>query len=389
MKRRQLALLFSSNLIFLSIGTGLSTLLPVYAVRLGAAPDKVGVFMSLAFLGLAAGTFFAGWVSDKFQRRRMFFIVFSALDCVALWLMGRMPTFEHLAVVLVFDWFVGGVALTLLSILAGLFAEPSERGRVFGTLSLTGGLCALCGLWAGIVADWQGYRMIFTVAALGSVFNPIIGFFLEDKVVVRDKLKDGAHAARWVGLGGSFVLLLVGKLMTTVAQNLGILSRALTMEALDFAALAISSVAAFGGAVSLGLSFLVGRLSDRFGRKWPLAFCYLSGAAGLVVLTMAKSLPHFWLVAVLFSFIGNIASGIGSALVVDLVPPESMGKGLAWFSAVGWIGAIIGYAGTGYAVQNFGVVPTLLTGALLPLVAIVSLVPIRQVATGEQCERRE
>jgi len=387
MSKRQLALLFASNLVMLSMGNGLSTLLPVYAVHLGAEPAAAGVFMSFAFFGLAAGTFFAGWLSDRFQRRRAFFIAITALDCVALWSMGRMPAFEYLAVVVTFDWFLGGMALTLLSILAGLFAEPSQRGRVFGLLSLTGGLGALFGLWAGAVADWQGYRAIFTVAALVSICNPLVGLLLEDKVVARDERKGASLTLRWAGLGGGFFLLLAGRLVATTAQFVGILSRALTMENLGFAALAISSVVAVGGTVSLGLSFLAGWLSDRVGRKWPLAVCYLGGAAGLVVLAAATSLFHFWAVAILFSLVGNVAGGIGSALAIDLVPQESLGKGLAWFNAIGWIGGIVGYAGTGYAIQNVGMMPTLVAATLLPLAAVALLVPIRQAASGGQLER--
>jgi MFS family permease len=377
MRKRQLALLFVSNLVMMSIGNGLSTLLPVYAVQLDAKPDEVGVFMSFAFFGLAAGTFFAGWLSDRFQRRRTFFIAITVLDCVALWLMGRVPTFGHLAVVVAFDWFLGGVALTLLSILVGLFAEPAERGRVFGILSLTGGLGALFGLWAGSVADWQGYRAMFTVAALVSTCNPLVGLFLEDKVVAQDERKGASPALRWAGLGGGFFFLLAGRLVATAAQFLGILSRALTMEELGFAAVAISSAGAVGGAVSLGLSLLAGWLSDRVGRKWPLAVCYFGGAVGLVVLTAATSLFHFWAVAVLLSMVGTVAGGIGSALVVDLVPQESLGKGLAWFNAMGWIGGIVGYASTGYAIQNVGMVPTLIVGTFVPLAAIALLTPIR------------
>ncbi len=39
-------------------------------------------------------------------------------------------------------------------------------------------------------------------------------------------------------------------------------------------------------------------------------------------------------------------------------------------------GGIVGYAGTGYAIQNLGRVPTMVVGALMPLVAVGLLVPI-------------
>jgi MFS family permease len=382
MKKKQLALLFTSNLVMMSVGSGISSLAPVYTTtQLGAEPGAAGLFMSLAFFGLAAGTLAGGWLSDRFQHRKVFFTALTVVDCVAIWLMGRVPTFGHLAVVMALDWFIGGVALTMLSILAGLFAEPSERGRVFGLLSLTGGLGGLLGMGAGAIADWQGYRAMFTIAALVSICNPLVGLSLDDKIVAQSERTAALPVGRWAGLGGSLLLLFAGRLAATAAQFVGALSRALVMSEMGFTAVAISSGAAVGGSVALGASLLAGWLSDRVGRKWLLAVCYVGGAAGLVVLMAATSLFHFWMVAILLSLVGSVAGGIGSALVTDLVPQESLGRGLSLFSAMGWIGGIVGYASTGYAMESVGLVPTVIAGAVVSLVAVVLVVVVRPAGT--------
>jgi MFS family permease len=388
MSKRQLALLFTSNLIMMSVGGGISSLSPVYAVdQLSAEPGAAGLFMSFAFLGLAVGTLAGGWLSDRFQHRKVFFTALTVVDCVAIWLMGRAPTFTYLAVIMALDWFLGGIALTMLSILAGLFAEPSERGRVFGILALTGSLGALFSMGAGAIADWQGYRAMFTAAALVSLCNPLVGLLLKDKTVASIEQKKASPTGRWAGLSGSFSLLLAGRLGATAAQFVGALSRTLVMDEMGFTATEITSAAAVGGAVALGLSLMAGWLSDRVGRKWLLAVCYFGGAAGLAVLVVATSLVHFWTVAILLSLVGAVAGGIGSALVTDLVPQEALGRGLSLFSAMGWIGGIVGYASTGYAIENVGLAPTMVAGTLVSLAAIVLLVPIRQAALGGQLER--
>jgi MFS family permease len=384
-RKRQLVLLFTSNLVMMTVGGGISSLAPVYATaQLGAEPGAAGLFMSFAFLGLAVGTLAGGWLSDRFQHRKVFFTAITVVDCVALWLMGRLPTFVHLAVVMALDWFLGGIALTMLSILAGLFAGPLERGRVFGILSLTGSLGALLSMGAGVIVDWQGYRAMFTAAALVSICNPLAGLLLEDKTVVRSERKDASSAGRWAGLGGSFFLLLAGRLAATAAQFVGALSRTLVMDEMGFNAKAISSAAAVGGAVALGLSLLAGWLSDRVGRKWLLAVCYFGGAAGLIVLLAATSLVQFWTVAILLSLVGSVAGGIGSALVTDLAPQESLGRGLSLFSAMGWIGGIVGYASTGYAIESVGLAPTMVAGTLVSLAAVVLLIPIRMARQKEE-----
>ena len=55
---------------------------------------------------------------------------------------------------------------------------------------------------------------------------------------------------------------------------------------------------------------------------------------------------------------------------------------LALFGATMWVGLIIGSGFTGTAIQNLGMVPTLVSGASLGIVAIILLVLIRRPETG-------
>ena len=155
------------------------------------------------------------------------------------------------------------------------------------------------------------------------------------------------------------------------------------MNNLGFVAAAISSTGAIAGAVTLPLPLLIGWLSDRFGRKRVLAFCYLAGIVSMLILVKSVSLWHFGVAAALRRFAVSVGRVIGSALTVDLVPQESMGKGISLFSATTWIGGIIGFAGTGYTIQHLGLIPTFILGALLPLMSIILLIPIRQVEQEE------
>ena len=72
-------------------------------------------------------------------------------------------------------------------------------------------------------------------------------------------------------------------------------------------------------------------------------------------------------------------------MVTDLVPERSLGKGMSLFTATTWVGGIVGFAGTGYAVQHLGKTSTFVMGAFMPLLAIVLLIPIRQA--GRESKR--
>jgi len=388
--RKQLFALFICNLVIWTLGNGLLPLLPVYVTQIGAAPAVAGYYMSLSRLALVAGTVVAGWLSDKLQCRKRLFIVGGVVSIPAIWLMGRAANIWHLAALIAAVWFLGGMGLTLLSILTGLFAEEAERGKVFGILSLTGGLSALIGgLTTGLIADRWGYPALFASLSVFWSLSPLTALLLEDKVVAQVRDSEASTAGEEPGLRGGFFLFLLASLGVAVAYYVSALGRSFAMNDLGFSAAAIASTAAIGGAVTLPLPPLIGWLSDRVDRKRLLAFCYLAGTVGLLVLVVSVSLWHFWVAVSLMFVLFNASSGVGSALVTDLVPQGSLGRGMSLFSAMISVGGIIGFAGTGYAFQNLGMLSTFIIGAFLPLIAIVLLIPIRQAGPEEGSARRD
>jgi MFS family permease len=376
MVKKQLFALFVCSLIPWTVGNGLLPLLPIYAAQLGADPAVTGYYLSFSYLALASGTLVAGWLSDRLQRRKMSIIVIGVLVAPMTWLMGQVANIWHLAALTATTWFLAGAGVTLLSILTGLFAEEAERGKIFGILSLTSGLGALIGgLTTGPIVDRWGYPTLFLALALLWVLSPLTALLLEDKVVSQPEPDKTSTTGERPTLGVRFFLLLLANIAAGITVFVGRLGTSLAMDELLFVSAAISSTTAVGGALTLPLSPLIGWLSDRVGRKRLLAICYLAGSAGLLVLTTSTSLWHFWVSAAFLSVSSYVSIGVGSALVTDLVPQKSLGRGLSLFGATPWAGAIIGFAGTGYAIENLGLLSTFLLGAFLPLIATILLIP--------------
>jgi MFS family permease len=378
MGKKQLVGLFTCSLLFWTYGNGLLPLLPVYAKKLGAESDAIGYYMSFVYIAIALSTVTAGWLSDKLQNRKMLLFLVGVLSIPSTLLLSQVASFSALVVLSAAIWFLGGMGLTLISILAGIFAKESERGKVFGTLALTGALGSLIGgLTTGPLADRYGYQTMFIVLGIVMILLPVTALVLQDKPVARaNKALVKGNRSR---MGAGLFLLLIASIFSGIVNFSTRLGTSLAMAGHGFESTAISSTMAIGGAITLPLPLVMGWLSDRLGRKWFLGASYLMGTLGALVLPSSLSLWHFWVVSSLGTAMFHINNGLGSALVADLVPKESLARGMSLFGSTAWVGGIIGFACTGYCLQNLGLGLTFFAGAFLTVIAMILLVPIQRV----------
>lgn len=378
MSNKQLATLFACGLVGWIVIQGLLAIMPVYAVRLGADPSSAGTYLSLSFVALTVGTVAAGWLSDRFQRRKAMLIGAGLINIPATWLMGQVSELWQLIILTVIVFFFIGITFTAINVLAGLFASEAERGKVFGILAINTGLGAVIGAaLSGRIVDQWGYPALFSAAALSWLLQPLLTLLLQDKKAVVAADRSVSQAASAPELGTMFYLLLVANLIAFASNFVALLARPLLMDTMGFDATAIANVGAIGGLVSLPFPVLFGWLSDRMNRYWLVALCFAFSAIGLFMLASSNVEWQFWASAILLSGTG-ISLGIGPALVTDVVPPQVLGKGLSWYGFSSSAGGIVGFMLTGNAIQGIGMSATFIGSALLTVLAIILVLQVRR-----------
>jgi MFS family permease len=380
MSKRQLTALFVCSLVPWTVGNGLVPLLPIYATRLGADSTVAGLYLAFSYFAIALGAISAGWVSGSRFRRKVPLIVVGLAGVPCTWLMGQVTSIWALTILTALLWFCGGLGLALLGVLTGMSAGENERGRVFGILALTSGLGAvLGGLGTGWLVENWGYTTMLSSLAVFMLLWPLTALLLEEKEDREPRLEEVAPR-RPGPLGRSYSLLFTASIMMSVSGFFIVLMRSLVMSDLGFGPLEIASTGVIGGLISMPLPALMGSLSDRIDRRMFLIFGYSSLFAALILLAFSNALWEFWLVLAFQGIATGSTSSIGNAWVTDVIPRESLGKGLALYGSTTWIGGVIGFAVSGYVLGNLGVTPTLLIGGLLALGAIGLLMPIKQEA---------
>ena len=379
MDKKQLLALFICSLAGWTIFQGTLALLPVLAVRLGANDALAGNYLAIVFTALTAGTLVAGWLSDRFQRRKTTLVIASLVNIPATWLIGQATELWQLIILTAIVYFFIGIGFTMINILAGLFAGESERGRIFGMLAINTSLGALIGgAVSGQIADHLGFPALFLFCSLCWLIQLLVALLLDDKTINETEKKSVSASARRYVLGGSFTLFLLATFAAFSANFIAVLGRPLVMDNLHFNSSAISGAVSIGGFVSLPFPFLLGWMSDRMSRYGLIAICFLINAIGLIGLAESTTLWHFWASSILLSGVG-LSFGVGSALVTDLVTSENLSKALSWYGFATSMGGILGFLLAGYALQDFGARVALWGGAFITLIAIVLVIRAQQM----------
>lgn len=372
MQAKQLIALFTCNLIILIAGNARVALFPLYLEKFNVDETSIGIILSLQFAALAGGTFFGGWFSDRFQKRKEAIFLAGLISVPSLILMAFVDNLTILTILIMIVGFANGVIMLMVSTLTGLFAQADTRGQTFGIIGSTFALGALIGgAIAGPIVDNWSFSVLFIITGLLTIIVPLAAFLLEDKVLVHEP--NSVKPSRMRDLGWTFALLFLASSLTYITPYIGSLARPLVMNNLDFSSTAVSSAVAVSGAVSLVLTWLAGWLSDRVERRHLMILCYLANVIGMLILASATQLWQFQMSAAFLLGV-NVSLAVGSALVTDIVSPENLGRALSLFSSTAWIGGVAGYSFTGFAIQNQGVNWTFGLGTLFPTIAIVLLI---------------
>ena len=358
------------------VGNGTICLLPLYAIQRGASESGSGLFLAFAFGCLAIGTFAPGLLPKHFARRRLLLVAAGVVQVAALLLTSQTKSLVGLAAGCGAMYFLGGVVFTQATVLTGQAAPEKERGAAMGILGMSNGLGSVIGgLGAGWLADRAGFVGLWEVCSAVCLLV-ILGGLISVEEVQSGKALPAVGIRPASIFGTALVLMVAANLMLSVANAVANLGRSLSMVHRGFSMLTINLTMALCGAAGLILSFALGWLSDRIGRRRVLLCSYLVTAVAMIVLGLSRDLWHFYLAIGLTSTV-SVCMAVGPAYVIDVVPGDSAAMGVSLFQAAFWAGNIAGPIALGFAFERFGMEAPILASVFFPLGGMVLLLLVR------------
>lgn len=330
----------------------------------------VGALISTIGLVKAAMGPVSGFLSDRYGRKRMSTVGAFSM-AASLLLVTVAKTSIHLTIAFVI--FGLGQAFFFLALMTAIVeaAGPRRRAMALGIYEGVNGLSLLVGSYiSGVLTEALGMRNVFGLATGFSLLSSMVCVFLLKETMANDvearlldlrELRSVVSKEYLVAMVGGFLFMYTHNIFTAVIPLYVTMTINLPQSFMPTLFVAMS------GSTSVG-SLIAGPVSDRVGRKLPLA-------AGLVVASLSYALLLLFKTRTML-LASTLALGLGSgfshpvasAIVADISSEETRGKAFGFYRLARDMGTFAGPAVSGVVSALLGV------GALFTLNTILTLV---------------
>jgi MFS family permease len=317
-------------ILFLSTQIGVPSL-PRLSAEMGANPQEMAAVLSSALMTLVALQFFSGVLADRFGRRAIL-VVGAALGGIASLLCAFVTQWQWLLTLRVLGGAADAIAMPAL---LGLTAEMSEgrQGAFFGVLRSSQGLSFIIAPSIGGWLALYSLRAPFVVGGLLSFAACAVLF-----VFVRGGKIETGHALDFGKLARVFSQRRVWAFALYAAVNnfafpilaAFLLIKAVSLGYVEWQIAAMLALEAIGFTIA---SFVVGRFSDRIGRRPFVLVAQPLIVLACVGLFLARDLPTIIAWYTLFGLASGTTFLLGLVMMADITPSERAATTLGVFDA--------------------------------------------------------
>lgn len=354
--------------------------LPLYAQSFGVPVSAIGLAVGVYGLARFAGSPPAGFLSDRFGRRKALALggIVTSVGNVWCALATSYPEF-------ILARFVAGAGAGLIvttgQIVLADITTVERRGRTVsiyqGVFIFAAGIGPFPG---GLLSEHFGLKAPFVAYSLAGIIAGLVAWFAVPETrdpahVTRRGRGEGAvpllaQLRRLAGLRG-FVLACFVSLANAVARTGGLFSVVPLLGSLRLG-LNVTQIG-FGLAIGTVIGFLAaypgGMLVDYFGRKAVIAPSTILSGLSMLLFCFAPSYPWFIAASVIWGTASSIGGAAPSVYAADSAPPGLNASTVSIFRMAGDIGYITGPVVLGIISDQLGAVTALIMAATLLVIA--------------------
>lgn len=314
----------------------------------------VGLMVALsAFIGIITQIIF-GALSDssksKHGRRRPFMLFAAITGGIAMCFFPLTRTFSILLMAVMFAiimdaliTFFGDISTPPRMAFLAEWTELKERGKINAIMGIAGALSMFTVVaFSGYIIDFAGPDFVFYYAGIALIMCGIIFFIISEEPQVIEQKKSWienlkeTYTLESYRQNKSLYILLLFLFINTIGVQVIIPYIFIYIEAtFGITGMTLAFVLVALGGISFLLSFIIGILVDKFGRKIMMYFIAMIGAISAFCFAFIPINQSLTLV--LIFVIGGLMVGSSAAIVAisdtwmqDLAPEDRKGSMLAY-----------------------------------------------------------
>ncbi|MCL6450152.1 MAG: MFS transporter [Acetobacteraceae bacterium] len=344
---RDLWILFLSFFLW-CFGLGLFTQIwPLFMQDLGAGPVEIGVLYGVGYVVVTVTYVIGGVLADRFERRGLLIVTWAVSVPAMLFFAWARRWTDLFPGIVLFNSFL---CMPAFNAYVAARTRPEERAAAFTVVYASGPLGNLAApALGGWLAARLGMRAVFLIAFAVCVVSTLVLLILSPQrpdqpspagaAAGADAAESsrGSRAARDGGAGRRLPRLVpyFGLVALMYFVLIGPLPYVPTFLR-DGRGLTVVHIGALGSVLAcseLLISLALGGLGDRWGKPRTLALCLGLFGLSMACLLMPGGMGVVALAFVLRGF-SRVVHSLATALVSDLSPQRSLGKGFGAFGAV-------------------------------------------------------
>jgi len=311
-------------------------LLPIFLARsLGATAIEIGTIEGIAESISSLLKLFAGYLSDRFAKRKFLVIAGYSVASLARPLLAFAKTWTQVLAIRLTDRVGKGIRTAPRDAMIADTVRVEQRGLAFGFHRAMDHGGAVIGPLIGyvlvilFVANAKSpttgeFSRIFLVASVPALLAVLVAVFLMQESPQHSSSDNQVKKLSLRGFDSNFKRFLLVLALFTLSNSS---DSFLILRAMD-AGVSVAVVpllwAAHHGMKVLS-SLLGGDLSDRLGRKRLIVSGWILYAAVYAGFAYATNQASLWILFLVYGIYFGLAEGAEKALVADLVRPEQRG----------------------------------------------------------------
>ena len=366
-------------------------LLPAFlALTLGATPFIIGLIEGFAESLAAFLKLFSGYLSDKFERRKLPVFLGYSLASITRPLLSFVTTWQHVLFVRVSDRIGKGIRGAPRDALLAESVPPERRGFAFGFNRAADHLGAVLGPICGFILlsffasnaenpTAQEYQKVFLFASV-----PVaLGLFVIVFFVKENRREKSSHEENITPIklslkefDGNFKRFLIVIALFTLSNS----TDAFLLLRAEQAGIAPALLPLLWMVLHLSKVFFSlagGHWSDKIGRKRLIFAGWIVYALVYAGFAFVNSEWQAWVLFIIYGVYFGLTEGVEKALVADLVEPEKRGTAYGFYNLAFSITVFPASLLFGLFWENFGAPTAFLVSAFISIAAALLLLTVR------------